>query len=580
MVTVELPELVDGRLPDPGERIRRRRPGPGALLVAALGVWVLAVLLVRDASVGQYGLLATDYGTLILVAGSLAIVAFGWALAVDRTSTAVVAILVVIVVHRVTATVLTDLPIYVWTYKHIGIVNFMIEGHASPHVQIYGDWPSFFAGMAWFSTVSGLDPVTVAHWFAPVAAAVISLLVGLLAITAGFGAGVALIAAMLSVVLNWTGQDYYSPQATGLILALVILNLLFHSKRAAIAAYISVPLFAVLVATHQLTPFWLFFVVLALAVFRQISPRWLPLVYAAILAVYVVPRLNRAARFDFFSGFNPLKNSAVVAEGRGSDGREFTIMLERGLFVAVWLLAVVCVVVVWRRRGMPWALGVLAFSSVLILAGQDYGGEAIIRVYLYSIAGCAILLAVGLAWLCESARPRRKALGWLVTTGFIVGVGAVGLQGYYGGWSYVTVERSQLQHSRDLLTRSEGRLVIATIAQPVGWPEGSSAASVRLKLVDPAYDAVLDGVRKTLLHRDVATGEDVSAIERLLPRNGRARSLYLVLPRQLDAYVEYLGWFPPSFVPSLIDLLSERPKWDRVIDDENTVIFEYRPKAR
>jgi hypothetical protein len=542
--------------PSAGGSIRPRPYGPAAGLLLAVGFWSVAIVLLRHEVAGQYGLLATQGGLLLLISALVGIGAFLWAIAIDSTLYAVLAIVAVTVIERVTATILTDLPLYVWTYKHVGIANYMIEGHSSPNIQIYGDWPSFFAGMAWFSTISGLDPLTVAHWFAPVSTALIALLVGMLTVSAGFGRRAGLVAAMLATILN----------------------LLMFSKKAPGAGYLSIPLFAVLVATHQLTPFWLFFVVAGLAVFNQIRPRWLPLLYGGILAVYVIPRLNRAARFDLFSGFNPLKNSAVVAEGPGSDGREFTTLLERGLFVGLWMLAAVCFVVIWRRRGAPWGLGIAAFSSVLILAGQDYGGEAIIRVYLYSIAGCAILVAIGIARLFEAQNSWQKIVGCAAATAVMLVAGAVGLQGYYGGWSYVTVSESQLAQSRELLASTDGKYVIATIAQPVGWPEGSTAAAVRLRLQDPAYDAVLDGVRPSLLHKDFATAQDVQAIENALPKNGRARALYLVLPKQLDAYAEYLGWFPPTFVPSLVAVLSETPKWTKVVDDQDTVIFEFSPK--
>jgi hypothetical protein len=525
-------------------------------------------------------LLATKGGHFLLAGALVALMAFVWALVIDSTLYAALAIVVVTVIGRVTATILTDVPIYVWTYKHIGIVSFMIEDHFSPHVQIYGDWPGFFSGMAWFSTVSGLDPLTVAHWFAPIATAVIALLVGVLVVSAGFGKRAALLAAMLAVILNWTGQDYYSPQAAGLILALSILSLLLYSKKAPFAGYLSTPVFAVLVATHQLTPFWLVIVEVGFVVFNQMRPRWLPLLHGAILALYVVPRLARTATFNFFSGFNPVKNSTVVTEGKGSAGRDFTVLLERGLFVGLWLLAAVCFVVVWRRYGAPWGLGIMAFSSVLILAGQDYGGEGIIRVYLYSIAGCAILVAIVVARIFDLENSWRKTVGCLVATAFILAAGAAGLQGYYGGWGYYTVSKSQVELSRDLPASSDGRFVIGTLAQPVGWPEGATAASVRLKLVDPAYDAVLNAVRPGLLHRDFATSWDVDRLETTLPKMGRAHTLYFILPRQADAYGQYLGWFPPTYIPSLIEQLSQRPKWTKIVDDDDTVIFEYSPKKR
>jgi hypothetical protein len=386
---------------------------------------------------------------------------------------------------------------------------------------------------------------------------------------------------MLAVLINWTGQDYYSPQAAGLILALAILTLLLHSKKAPLAGYLSVPLFAVLVATHQLTPFWVCLVTIGAAVLKQIRPRWLGLLYPVILITYVLPRLGRAGRFDLFSGFNPVRNSTVVAEGRGSDGREFTILVERGLAGTVWFLAAVCFVIVWRRHGAPWALGVAAFSSMVILGGQNYGGEAIIRVYLYSIAGCSVLLAIVIASIFDVRKPWRKVLGRVSITLFLFGVGLAGMQGYYGGWSYVTVTRAQLEQSRQLLAASNGQMVIANIAQNVGWPEGSTAEHVQLKLKDPAYDSVLDAVRPSLLHKEDATFQDVQNIERALPkRNGPPLTLYVVFARQLTAYGEYQGWFPPTFVPSLIERISEREGWTKVIEDEDTVVFAYVKKTR
>jgi hypothetical protein len=582
VVIVKTREMIPARvLPgNPRSFVQPGRYAPMMLVGAALGIWVTAIPILKSETFGQYGLLATRGGLFLLVSTIIAIVAFVWAIATNYTLCAVLAIATVVLIERVTATVITDLPIYQWTYKHIGIVEYMIDHHSSPHVQVYGDWPTFFSAMAWFSTVTGLDPVTAAHWFAVLSTGLMCLMVGTLAVSAGFSMRVALIAAMLAALLNWTGQDYYSPQAIGLILALAILTLLLHSRKEPLSGYISVPIFAVFVASHQLTPVWFCLLTIGLAVFGQIRPRWLALIYAAVLAAYVIPRLARTGQFAAFSGFDPFKNSTVVAEQRGSDGREFTIHIERWLALSVWVLSAVCFVIVWRRYGAPWAFGITAFSSMLILGGQDYGGEAIIRVYLYSIAGCAVLIAIVLAWILEVENRRLKLLGCLATVLLLVGLGAAGLQGYYGGWSYITIERSQLDQSRDLPGASTGRFVIGNIAPPVGWPQGATAEHVSLKLQNPGYDSVLDDVQPALLHKEYARAGDVQNLEQALPKFGRARTLYVVFPKQLIAYGEYLGWFPPTFIPSLIERISQTPDWTKVISDENTVVFAYTPRKQ
>lgn len=583
MVTVKTDEVdLQRRRPTNRRNFASSRYQPVALLVLAMAIWVISLPILRQATedhlAGQYGLLMTRGGALLLVSLCVTLAAFVWSIAVNSLVPAVLAIVGVTLIERVTATLLTDLPLYVWTYKHIGIVEYMIANHESPHIQIYGDWPSFFAMMAWFSTVSGLDPVTVAHWFTPVSSILISVLIGVLTMCAGFTIRAALVAAMLAAILNWTGQDYFSPQAVGFILALAILSLLVYSKRLPMAGYVSIPLFAVLAATHQLTPVWLGVLIVGLALCNQIRPRWLALVYIAILATYLIPRLGRAGRFVQFTGFNPFKNTEVLANGRGSDGREFTIMVERGISVTVWVLALVCCLVVWRRYGAPWALALITFSSMAILLGQNYGGEAIIRVYLYSLAGVTILLGVVIASISDIRRPILTFFGWTAAGLLIIGLGAGSLQGYYGGWSHVTVAQSQFDQSRELPSSAEGRFVIGSLAQPVGWPEGFTSEQVGHKLQDPSYDAVLDTVRPLLMHKKTATAHDVDLLESALPRIGPIRTLYIVLPRQAIAYGEYLGWYPPTYIPSLIDRISGTTGWSKVIEDSETVVFAYTKK--
>jgi hypothetical protein len=563
------------RLPSNGAHIKPHTAI--ALLLVAVAIWLVAIRLLRGATVGQYGLLATLGGAFLLAAAMVAIAAFVLAIATDRTLIAGVAIGVVTVIQRVTVTLITDVPIYTWTYKHIGIVDYIIRNRslAPPNVNVYGAWPGFFAAMAWFSTVTGLDPVDTAHWFAPVAEAMTSVMVGALALSLGYSVRVALIAAMLTEILNWTGQDYYSPQAMGLFMAVAILALLAYSKKLPISGYISVPIFAVLVPTHQLTPVWLCILTICLVLFRQIRPRWLAPIYTVTLAIYVLPR-REMIKDPLFSGFNIFKNGEVAATNRGSDGREFTILMERLLAVSVWLLAATCFVLIWRRIGAPWAIGIMAFSSMLVLGGQSYGGEAIIRVFLYSIAGCAVLLATAAARAFDPQPRKRKILAIITVMLLLAGFSAAAMQSYYGGWCYVTIDRRQLEQSRQLLSSNAGPPTFGIVVPQAGWPEQSDADYVRLYLEDPGYVTMLDELKRVLQHNNIATRQDVEQLEN---KASEGRTFYVVLPRQLAAYGEYFGSFTPRAFSSLIERLSESPGWIKVINDANTVVFAYNYNA-
>jgi hypothetical protein len=475
-------------------------------------------------------------------------------------------------VQRITVSLITEVPIYTWTYKHVGLVDYILRNQklAPTSVDIYNQWPGFFTAMAWFSSISGLDPVDVAHWFAPTIHVLIAILVGALACGLGLPKEAALIAAMLTELLNWVGQDYFAPQATGLVMAIACLALLAYSSTYPIAGYLSVIIFAALVPSHQLTPIWLCACAFALALFRQVRPRWLPLVYLAVVAAYLVPRLDYVKQYGLFTGSNPLANSNSNIPTRGSDGRVLTMYVDRALSASMWILAMICLVILWRRFGMPWAAGIMAFSSMLLLGGQSYGGEAIFRVFLYSLPGCAVLIAAVTVKVLDLATPRRRVALALIWVTAMVMLGA-SMQGYFGGWSFMPIKRTQLEQSRWLLSQNPTGATI-TVMAPAGWPERSSADYVSHAMADSGYDKPLVFLKNSL-STGFPTDADMERLE-LLARSG-GNPLYLVLPTQTSTYSDYYGLFRDGAVPLLVEKLSARSHWIRVIDDENTVVFAY-----
>lgn len=575
VTTVESVPEKEEEVTGGGARVRDAvmRRAPEALLLVALALWLVAVPLLRGVRMGQYGLLASPGGAVLAVACGFAVTGFVVAVAVKRTWIAAAAVLAVIVIQRATVPLITEVPIYTWTYKHIGLVDYLLANHrlAPASVDIYNQWPGFFAAVSWFSAVSGADPVTVAHWFGPMTHVLGAVLIAMLALGLRLGMRAALCAALLAELLNWVGQDYYAPQSLGYVMALACLALLAYSKTQPAAGYMSLVVFAALVPTHQLTPVWLCALALALAVFRQIKPFWLPLAYGALVLAYVLPREQFVKRYGLFTGSNPLKNSSSNVASRGSDGRMFTMLVDRSLSVSMWILAALCFVVLWRRVGAPWAAGIMAFSSMMLLAGQSYGGEAIFRVFLYSVAGCCMLVAPFLAkGLSIGTGVRRIAAGvtvWLL----LVVVMLAGMQGYYGGWSYVTMTRTQLEQSRWLLKQNpEGATI--TVMVPAGWPERPSAEYVQHALANPDYDSPLVFLKDSL-SQGFPLPQDLDRLE-LLARSG-GNQLYLVLTRQTGAYSDYFRMFRDGAVPSLVAQLDKRPHWKRVISDDDSVVFTY-----
>jgi hypothetical protein len=545
-----------------------------ALPFSALAIWLLALPLLRENPGGQYGLLATRGGLLLITATVLAVTGLFVAIVVSRMVAAAFAIVATIVTARVTVALITEVPNYVWTYKHIGVADFILKDGSLPSLafDIYAPWPGFFAGAAWFASITGVDLITIAQWFAPLIDTLAAVMVVALALGLRLSLRTAFASALVVQVLNWVGQDYFAPQAIAFVLAIGVLALLAHSRDCPAAGYISLPIFAALVPTHQLTPVWICATAVAMGLFAQMQPRWLALPYLLLLATYVISRRSVIDQYGWFSGFDPFANSATVVNNPGSEGRMFTTSVEQGLALSVWFLAAACFVIIWRKMPKRWAAGVIAFSSMLLLFAQNYGGEAILRVYLFSLPGCAVVLSAFLGFALSLARRwhRWGSIGatWLVVVGFAV----AGLQGYFGSWSYVTITRSQLELSRSMLATTPSNTLLI-LPEPAGLPTRVSADYVRHAAVNPWFDNQPDTLEDAL-----RTGRPLAEILEWLESDVRAtghRRLYIFLPRQVWAYDEYTHYFKPGALELLLEQLSTRPGWTTVPNDANTLIFVY-----
>jgi hypothetical protein len=331
---------------------------------------------------------------------------------------------------------------YTWLYKTIGVVQYInAHGHLNSQIDVYQNWPGFFALAAWFDKVAGVaSPLAYAKWaqlaFELAALPLLYLVYEALRLTARQG----WVAVLLFLASNWIAQDYFSPQALGTLLSLGIMALAMrwlylgrppptrpprtsrspgsleaaestgHPVRPGMTRF-AVPVaicavFTVLTFTHQLSPYMLVVQVSGLAVLRLLRPRWLPLALAAIAVGYLLPRFAYVnSHFgvlkslgDFFSNAAPPSFDVVSLSPE-------QLVIQRcaeALSVGIWGLAILGA---WRRRRSgrsTLGLVVLAFSPIVLLALQAYGNEGILRVYLFSLPWCAALAAVALV-------PPRRA---------------------------------------------------------------------------------------------------------------------------------------------------------------------------
>lgn len=555
----------------------RSRPEVRALWSAyALGtvVWLGSLPTASRAAVGDYGLVAAAPG--LAIALGLVVIGFVLALRADRPAAMAVGTLLAVVVSRVTVPLITEVPIYPWTYKHLGVADYVARhGGLAGDVDIYNQWPGLFTGTAWLTTTSGLDPLQLALWFAPAIHLLVVLGVYELARAYGMTARVAWCAAFVAELVNWVGQDYYAPQSIAYVLAIVILGLLLRSVDDRAAAWCSIPLFAALVISHQLTPVWVAGIACVLGVTGHVRPRWIGALFAVMAGTYIAGHQDVVASYGLFSGFAPWANLQSNIPTIGVPGREFTSAVDRIPPVLLWLLAAGCAVRALATGRRFWVPLVLGFSSFGLVAGQSYGGEAVFRVFLYSIPGCALLVAPAVVDLVARRRDQRRGrVRAGATAATLVLVGLSSLQGYLGTWSVAHVSPRAVAQATALYEVIPPPALIFTVS--TGLPERPTADYVAYASVYAAFDRPLvpeHGMQGlTFTHpADLAVVEDVVG-EQSLPT-------YLVIADPMKTYSVYYGLYQPGAIDRLVGQLDRSAHWQRLSPaqlpgvDEDIVIF-------
>ncbi len=422
------------------------------LLPVSVALWALGVSQTHITRLGPYGLPpelpALFYaGVVLLVISASAELArpepTPWRMALHATA--------LVVMLFGTAPLVYAAGRYEWLYKTIGVVQYVnAHGVLNPHIDIYQNWPGFFALTAWFDKVAGLSSALAYGKWAQLAFELAAIPLLYLIYTAlGLGPRQRWLAIMLYSASNWVGQDYFSPQALGTVLVLgvtaITLRWLYAGsewtllpERAAgrlrrprneatpgPAAPVRTDLprvsmvivtvlltFFVLTFTHELSPYILAGQLACLAAFRLIRPRWLPLAMLAIALAFFIPHYHYvASHYAVFSIGNLLHNAfpPSFSAGQVAPAQQFVQRASEALAAFIWVLSALGAWLSRRSKVLVLTLVLLAYSPFGVLAISDYGHEGILRVYLFSLPWAAALASMAIAPVARAIRTSSTA---------------------------------------------------------------------------------------------------------------------------------------------------------------------------
>ncbi|MCW3015613.1 MAG: glycosyltransferase involved in cell wall biosis-like protein [Solirubrobacterales bacterium] len=582
--------------------------------VSGAVLWTAELIRVRPEDVGDAGLI-TALPAVAFVALALVCVGLGAALGRPQTSArsrAAHLLMLIFVLHGAPA-LPADVPSFSVTWRHVGVIEYIAtHGSVDTGISAYFNWPGFFVLGALTGELAGLDSVLELTRWAPLVNNLLYLApLIMIARSASDDPRLPWMAASIFYFTNWVYQDYFSPQGLTYLLYLslfaIILTWLSGRRRPrrlrrrrtwrlrrwlqrrlrrrpvpasprhepvlrpsqqAMLMVICFVIVLAVVPSHQLTPFAILAGVSALALLGRGSFRGLP----AIVLVLTVAWIMFAAGGYMNGHLDALKedignlgstvSSNVGSRVSGSDVHLAVTRLRLGIAVAVWALAALAAVRLWRRGGadrfVPHiALAAVPFGLVMM---QAYGGEIMLRAYLFSIPFAAVLLASLVPARIDVASPLRVAAFSLATAA----LAASFLLTRYGNERIVLFTAGEVRAVERLTqTAPRGSLVLAPNPQ-LPW-QAARVGEVRYRTLDSAL-APGAGARP----HDLAQAIEFVTTER------RREPVFVVITRNNREFEHLFGGSTWGSIADLERSLAASPRFERTQSGPDAVVYALR----
>jgi hypothetical protein len=601
-------ERRPGDIPAGSKDARLAATAPAWLAVGATVLWVMAIRgidLRRMSDVGLVSVLPP------LACLALAMLTAGYCLALRQRPLHTLTLFLhlgalIFMLAGITALV-EPVPRLGVAWLHAGFIEYITRtGTIAPTLDARFSWPGFFIFGALLTQVAGLPSATSLLGWAPVAFNLLylgPLLITFRAMTSD--RRLVWLGIWFFYLADWIGQDYFSPQALTFFLYLVILSVLLRwfrepvagppvwlgrlgglssaralarvaawltrsgtpsfssrpGQRAGLMALVLI-LFAAIASSHQLTPFALLAGVSALVLFNRCSARGLPVVMAILIGAWtsymaisylqghLTGILGEVGQVGTSVGAN------VTDHLQGSPGHVFVVRLRVVVTLALWGTAVLGGVRRLCNGYRDLAAALLASASFLLLGLQSYGGEMLLRVYLFALPFTAFF-AAALFYTTPGAGTTRR-------TTVAIGLVSVLLLGSffftrYGNEQFESFTAGEVDAVQYLYrTAPPGSLLLAA-APNLPW---------RFQDVEK-YDYQSLPVRTVI-------GPDIETIAGLMA-NEKYPGAYLILTRSEEAFAAADSGLPPAAWERFEETLTASGRFRLAFTAEDAMIFTLNP---
>ncbi len=569
------------------------------LAAVALGLGVWSLTQVDPLQVGGMGLIQALPAAYFAALG-LSLVGFVASLSLRRVLPVLLTfqILVLVVILHGVDPIVHGLPRLEASYRHLGIAEFMAgSGQLNPNLDAYFSWPGFFGLLGMLSDATGMHNLIGLSTWAPLAINVL-LLPALLAMAVRLTSNRrhAWAAVWVFYLASWVGQDYLSPQAYALILLFTLLacaltafdgwawlaggnrfstrlrNIVGRLDAAVPRPGLKAPvadtvvlvvvcavLLLAMTATHQLTPFAAIPMLAGLLVIGRLRLRFLPVLALVLPACWLVlvatPYVagHMSQVFGSFGDIGATTSASLTNRLTGSPDHEFIVYARIGESALVWGLALAGAVV-GRRRRTPWLAAIVgAGAPFLLLPAQPYGGELLLRIYLFGLPFVAFLAVLPLIPATSGQLPWRRGAA-LLLLGAVLATATVTTR--YGNDQMETFGADEVTLVNHLYTVAPPGAILIEGVHNTAWQYQEYAG----------YDY------RTLVSAQTpsdASPVSCAAVNQIAKRAGA----YLVVTRSQEAAADLLQTGPSGNLQHLVQTCSTSAGWSVVYQNSGGVIL-------
>jgi hypothetical protein len=491
----------------------------------------------------------------------------------------------ILLVHGTPAVLFGTLR-YAWAWKHLGIVDYILRhgrvDTAIENLGVYHNWPGFFGASAFLADLAGpANLIEISIW-APVAFNVANLLaLRYLFRACGADRLRTWLALVFFFITTWVGQDYFSPQALGYLLFLVLiatvlryfrrptrlLTIVSSGRLTAVPLLLVTLLLVAIAASHQITPMVAFLTLLVLFVFRQIRGWYLPVIALLAMAGWAltVAQTYTLVNFaDLLSELsNPLANAGNTFEKSATiRGAQYLVSFAgRAVIIIVVLVAIVGVIRMARRRQLDRAMLLLMLTPGMLLFLTAFGGELLFRIFLFASPFLSYFAAAALTVRQRAGvptRPWRAALPPILLTTLLI---PLFLLAYYGKDQQNYFTPAEVTAGRWIADNTvPGTLLVrANTNYPHDFHNYEYVRNVAISAED-------EPDRQRLL------ADPAGVLQRWLDDPANVRAFVLITRGQKIAN-DSVGPMPPGAVQHVEDVLSASPLFTEAYRNEDAVVF-------